>query len=60
MDVGRYAVKGDDYMSIENIRLIHVNDNNLYVKMLGEGEPIIFLHGGPGSEHRFFFPIWLH
>ncbi|MGR5874182.1 hypothetical protein ACT7DH_05040 [Bacillus pacificus] len=42
-------------MSIENIRLIHVNDNNLYVKMLGEGEPIIFLHGGPGSEHRFFF-----
>ncbi len=43
-------------MSIENIRLIHVNDNNLYVKMLGEGEPIIFLHGGPGSEHRFFLP----
>ncbi|MEM5688256.1 hypothetical protein AAHB49_30035 [Bacillus cereus] len=47
-------------MSSENIRVINVNNNNLYVKMLGEGEPIIFLHGGPGSEHRFFFPIWLH
>lgn len=45
-------------MSIENIRLIHVNDNNLYVKMLGEGEPIIFLHGGPGSEHRFFSALY--
>ncbi|MDF2082755.1 hypothetical protein [Bacillus pseudomycoides] len=25
--------------------------------LVGEGEPIVFLHGGPGSEHRFFYPI---
>lgn len=56
MGVGRYALKGDDYMSIENIRLINVNGNNLFVKILGQGEPIVFLHGGPGSEHRFFLP----
>jgi proline iminopeptidase len=23
---------------------------------MGEGEPIVFLHGGPGGEHRFFLP----
>ncbi|PER22066.1 alpha/beta fold hydrolase [Bacillus cereus] len=43
-------------MSSESVRFVNVNDNNLYVKMLGVGEPIIFLHGGPGSEHRFFLP----
>lgn len=28
----------------------------LNVNIIGEGEAIIFLHGGPGSEHRFFLP----
>ncbi len=32
MDGGRDALKGDDYMSIENIRLINVNGNNLFCK----------------------------
>ncbi|HDR4592772.1 TPA: alpha/beta fold hydrolase [Bacillus cereus] len=35
---------------------MRVNGNNLFVKVLGQGEPIVFLHGGPGSEHRFFLP----
>ena len=43
-------------MSIENIRLINVNGNNLFLKVLGQGEPIVFLHGGPGREHRYFLP----
>lgn len=28
----------------------------LYIRQIGEGEVIVFLHGGPGSEHRFFLP----
>lgn len=35
---------------------IKVNDVYINVKRLGEGEPIVFLHGGPGSDHRFFLP----
>ncbi|MBS4172172.1 alpha/beta hydrolase [Bacillus sp. FJAT-49736] len=30
--------------------------HGLHVSIIGEGEPIIFLHGGPGGEHRFFLP----
>jgi proline iminopeptidase len=29
---------------------------HIHVYKLGEGEPIVFLHGGPGGEHRFFLP----
>lgn len=28
----------------------------IFTKIMGEGEPIIFLHGGPGGEHRYFLP----
>jgi proline iminopeptidase len=28
----------------------------LFVNTIGEGNPIVFLHGGPGSDHRFFLP----
>lgn len=43
-------------MYTESINFIKVNDYQLYVDLIGEGEPIVFLHGGPGSEHRFFLP----
>jgi proline iminopeptidase len=29
---------------------------DIFVKMIGSGEPIVFLHGGPGDEHRYFLP----
>ncbi|PTX61859.1 proline iminopeptidase [Melghirimyces profundicolus] len=29
---------------------------DIFVKRLGSGEPIVFLHGGPGDEHRYFLP----
>lgn len=35
---------------------IPVNFHGLNVNTIGDGEPIVFLHGGPGSEHRFFLP----
>jgi proline iminopeptidase len=28
----------------------------LHINLVGDGEAIVFLHGGPGSEHRFFLP----
>jgi proline iminopeptidase len=43
-------------METESISFIKVNDYELYVNLIGNGEPIVFLHGGPGSEHRFFLP----
>lgn len=43
-------------METERTSFIKVNDYQLFVNLIGEGEPIVFLHGGPGSEHRFFLP----
>jgi len=36
--------------------LKHKKIKGLYVDVRGQGAPIIFLHGGPGSEHHFFLP----
>lgn len=32
---------------------------NIYYKVIGEGEPILFLHGGPGFSHDYFLPHFL-
>ncbi|MCD5322350.1 MULTISPECIES: alpha/beta fold hydrolase [Pontibacillus] len=34
----------------------HVRGCNIYTKRFGSGEPIVFLHGGPGASHRVFLP----
>jgi proline iminopeptidase len=36
--------------------LVTLRNESIFVKQMGEGEPIVFLHGGPGGEHRFFLP----
>ncbi len=33
-----------------------VNGTSIYVKTIGQGEPILFLHGGPGLSHDYFLP----
>jgi proline iminopeptidase len=33
-----------------------INGTQLYYKAIGTGEPIFFLHGGPGGSHRYFLP----
>ncbi|RZT15505.1 alpha/beta fold hydrolase [Fictibacillus sp. BK138] len=35
---------------------IKINGTNIFLKIIGNGDPIIFLHGGPGGEHGFFLP----
>ncbi|MEK7729451.1 MAG: alpha/beta fold hydrolase [candidate division KSB1 bacterium] len=33
-----------------------INGVTLYYKIIGEGEPIVILHGGPGLDHSYFLP----
>lgn len=33
-----------------------VNGTSIFVKTMGAGEPILFLHGGPGLSHDYFLP----
>lgn len=44
----------------EILNLITTDYDGLNVNTIGEGEPIFFLHGGPGCEHRFFSPMFYH
>ncbi|PLS17489.1 proline iminopeptidase [Bacillus sp. M6-12] len=37
-------------------KFFNVRGLDIYVKMLGAGTPLVFLHGGPGGEHRYFLP----
>ncbi|MEQ9415211.1 MAG: alpha/beta fold hydrolase, partial [Cyclobacteriaceae bacterium] len=36
--------------------LRELNATQLYVKTIGEGEPIVVVHGGPGMNHTYFLP----
>lgn len=33
-----------------------INGTQLYVKIIGEGDPIIVIHGGPGLNHQYLEP----
>lgn len=33
-----------------------INDVDIYYKVIGEGLPLVFIHGGPGLEHTYFLP----
>lgn len=35
---------------------MNVRGEEMYVNIVGDGDPIVFLHGGPGDEHRYFLP----
>ncbi len=41
---------------INNGRLLDINGVKLFVKEIGQGEPVIILHGGPGLFHDYFLP----
>lgn len=36
--------------------LKEINGTHLFVKVIGEGEPILVIHGGPGLNHNYFLP----
>jgi proline iminopeptidase len=55
------AVVGSSWVGSTGIREGHldVNGTRLFFKTMGEGDPIVVLHGGPGFDHRQFLPyIW--
>jgi proline iminopeptidase len=33
-----------------------VNGTQIFIKTIGEGEPILIVHGGPGLNHEYFLP----
>lgn len=37
-----------------------INNTQLYCKVIGEGEPILIVHGGPGLNHEYFLPFLEH
>lgn len=41
---------------IKEFNLLNADFQGLHVNTIGDGEAIVFLHGGPGSEQRFFLP----
>jgi proline iminopeptidase len=38
---------------------VDVNEVMIYYKILGKGEPLVILHGGPGASHDYFLPYLL-
>lgn len=36
--------------------LVSINGTEIFVHTIGKGEPVIFLHGGPGLNHSYFLP----
>lgn len=40
--------------AVEGLR--EINGTQLFVKVIGEGEPLLVIHGGPGLNHEYFLP----
>lgn len=36
--------------------LLKANDHELFVKEMGDGSPVVVLHGGPGAHHDYLLP----
>jgi proline iminopeptidase len=49
-----FLYKGCVMDSSENIKedFVNVNNIDLYYKIIGKGEPVVVLHGGPGFDHH--------
>ena len=53
------ASKKQNVVNNENVLKelnIPVNGANLYCKIIGEGRPVLFIHGGPGLTYNYFLP----
>lgn len=40
----------------EQERFVEVDEGEIYCRILGEGEPLIIINGGPGLDHSYFLP----
>lgn len=49
-----------DENPVENFSgLVSINGTELYCKIIGSGEPVVILHGGPGLDHTYLLPHFL-
>jgi proline iminopeptidase len=37
-----------------------LNGTELFIKIIGKGEPLLLIHGGPGLNHQYFLPSILN
>lgn len=52
-----YSCQNEPTVIVENQEgLISLNNTELYCKVVGEGEPLVVIHGGPGLSHDYFLP----
>ena len=35
---------------------VKIDNSSLYVRVIGKGQPVIVLHGGPDFDHSYFLP----
>jgi len=35
---------------------LNINGDSIFYKILGKGDPILFIHGGPGLDHSYLLP----
>jgi proline iminopeptidase len=38
--------------------LIPVRDISLFTRVIGQGNPLVLMHGGPGVDHSLFYPLF--
>lgn len=48
-----YTSNGQE-VSFEGLK--DINGTKLYCKVIGKGEPLLVIHGGPGMGHQYFLP----
>jgi proline iminopeptidase len=40
--------------------MLSVDGADIYYKTIGSGEPLVFVHGGPGLGHNYLYPCFKH
>jgi proline iminopeptidase len=55
---GDYSVKSSAVLKLEE-GFVDAGGVLIYYKVLGAGEPLVVVHGGPGASHDYFLPYLL-
>lgn len=51
------STTGDSTTAIDEVGgPVSINGTSLFVRVVGEGDPLVVVHGGPGMEHSYLTP----